>query len=43
MWLEKAADRPDNPDAQVRWLFEWWRRLDDWIAGQPEPSAAASS
>ena len=31
MWLAPAADRPSEPEAQVRWLYEWWERLDTWI------------
>lgn len=34
MWLAPAADRPTDPDAQIEWLYGWWKRLDDWIDGQ---------
>jgi 1-acyl-sn-glycerol-3-phosphate acyltransferase len=34
MWLEPAAKRPEDPDAQVRWLYDWWKRLDEWIEQQ---------
>jgi 1-acyl-sn-glycerol-3-phosphate acyltransferase len=44
MWLAPAADRPRDPEAQVRWIYDWWQRLDGWIESQgderqtvPEP------
>ena len=42
MWLAPAADRPSDPDAQVEWIYEWWKRLDEWIEQQgqePKPDA----
>lgn len=38
MWLVPAADRPAtaDPDAQVRWLYDWWARIDAWVAEQGE-------
>jgi 1-acyl-sn-glycerol-3-phosphate acyltransferase len=41
MWLAPAHERPTDPDAQVEWLFEWWKRLDEWVArqGQEGPGA----
>jgi 1-acyl-sn-glycerol-3-phosphate acyltransferase len=44
MWLVPAAERPTDPDAQVQWLEDWWRRLDDWIETHgSEPRAGAES
>ncbi|HZU60666.1 MAG TPA: 1-acyl-sn-glycerol-3-phosphate acyltransferase [Solirubrobacteraceae bacterium] len=40
MWLARAAERPDNPEEQVRWLYEWWKRLDDWVEASGEETAA---
>lgn len=39
MWLVPAADRPDDPDGQERWLYEWWERIDGWLreAGEAIP------
>lgn len=37
MWLVPAAERPTDPDEQVRWLYEWWERIDRWLAGEGEP------
>lgn len=34
MWLAPVAERPSDPDEQVVWLYEWWKRLDDWIESQ---------
>ena len=34
MWLAPAADRPRDPEAQVKWIYDWWERLDAWIDGQ---------
>jgi 1-acyl-sn-glycerol-3-phosphate acyltransferase len=34
MWLAAAADRPSEPDAQVAWIYDWWKRLDEWIDEQ---------
>jgi 1-acyl-sn-glycerol-3-phosphate acyltransferase len=34
MWLVPAAERPTDPEAQVEWLYAWWKRLDEWIDGQ---------
>lgn len=30
-WLEPEEDVPSDPDDQVDWLFEKWRRIDSWI------------
>jgi 1-acyl-sn-glycerol-3-phosphate acyltransferase len=38
MWFDPAVNRPDDPDEQVRWLYAWWKRLDDWIDRQPSES-----
>ena len=31
MWLVRAHDVPDSPDDQITWLYDWWKRIDDWI------------
>jgi 1-acyl-sn-glycerol-3-phosphate acyltransferase len=38
-WLVESADLPRDRDVdgQVDWLFDWWGRLDSWIAGQRAP------
>lgn len=42
MWLAPAHERPTDPHAQVEWLYDWWRRLDDWVEAQgDEPRSPA--
>lgn len=36
MWLAPADQRPRDPDQQVRWLYEWWQRLDRWVQDEGE-------
>ena len=36
MWLAPASERPRDPDEQVKWLYGWWKRLDEWIELQGE-------
>jgi 1-acyl-sn-glycerol-3-phosphate acyltransferase len=37
MWRVPAAERPHDPDEQVRWLYDWWGQLDEWLEAQGEP------
>jgi 1-acyl-sn-glycerol-3-phosphate acyltransferase len=39
MWLVPSPDVPDEPDDLVEWLYDWWKRIDDWIDG-PHPGSA---
>jgi 1-acyl-sn-glycerol-3-phosphate acyltransferase len=32
MWLVPASDIPRQPDAQTEWLYDWWQRIDTWVA-----------
>jgi 1-acyl-sn-glycerol-3-phosphate acyltransferase len=34
MWLAPAVNRPTEPEQQVTWIYDWWKRLDDWIEEQ---------
>ena len=45
MWLAPAAERPQDPEEQIQWLYEWWREIDDWVDAQGEetPEEAALS
>jgi 1-acyl-sn-glycerol-3-phosphate acyltransferase len=36
MWLVPAAERPDDPEEQVAWLYGWWKRIDEWVEQQGE-------
>jgi hypothetical protein len=38
MWLVPAADVPGTDDERVSWLYDWWKRIDEWIAEQ-QPGA----
>jgi 1-acyl-sn-glycerol-3-phosphate acyltransferase len=31
-WHVPAGEVPDGDEAQITWLYEWWKRIDDWIA-----------
>jgi 1-acyl-sn-glycerol-3-phosphate acyltransferase len=31
-WHVPSSDVPAEPEAQITWLYEWWKRIDDWIA-----------
>ena len=43
MWLVPADERPDDPEAQVQWLYEWWHRIDDWVDSQGEEAPESVS
>jgi len=30
-WIVPAAEVPPGADERVDWLFDWWRRIDEWI------------
>jgi 1-acyl-sn-glycerol-3-phosphate acyltransferase len=34
MWLAPAVNRPTEPEQQVTWIYDWWKRLDEWIEEQ---------
>ncbi|HST80419.1 MAG TPA: 1-acyl-sn-glycerol-3-phosphate acyltransferase [Kineosporiaceae bacterium] len=36
-WHVSAKDVPLEPDAQIDWLYEWWKQIDDWIAVNRPP------
>lgn len=36
IWLARASERPSQPDEQVEWLYDWWKRLDEWVDAQGE-------
>ncbi len=36
MWLSPPAERPRDPDEQVKWLYAWWERLDSWVGSEGE-------
>jgi NTE family protein len=40
LWHEPASAVPDDRDAQIAWLFGWWRTLDAWV-GEHEVAAGS--
>lgn len=41
-WRVLAADVPQGRDKQVDWLYDWWERIDKWIAeNRPARTPAA--
>ncbi len=32
MWLAPADSRPAGEQEQTDWLFDWWRRMEEWVA-----------
>ncbi|HEX6873745.1 MAG TPA: hypothetical protein VF163_21810 [Micromonosporaceae bacterium] len=43
-WRVPAAEVPRDRDELVRWLYDWWERIDAWIAdNRPVRSAGARS
>jgi 1-acyl-sn-glycerol-3-phosphate acyltransferase len=43
MWLASTAERPVDAEAQVVWIYDWWKRLDDWIEEQGADTWSAPS
>lgn len=43
-WRVPAAEVPRTAahQAQVDWLYDWWRRIDDWITTQRSPVSRSS-
>jgi 1-acyl-sn-glycerol-3-phosphate acyltransferase len=31
MWLVPASEVPVTDDERVEWLYDWWKRIDEWI------------
>jgi hypothetical protein len=32
MWLVPRDEIPAGDDERVAWLYDWWKRVDDWVA-----------
>jgi 1-acyl-sn-glycerol-3-phosphate acyltransferase len=41
MWLVPAGEVPATDDERVSWLYDWWKRIDDWIAEQRQEGDGA--
>ncbi len=42
LWLSPPGERPRDPDDQVKWLYDWWARLDSWIDSRGERGEGAA-
>lgn len=43
MWLARLADRPREPEAQLRWIYDYWNQIDAWIEGQGDERQTAGA
>ncbi|MGZ4594080.1 MAG: 1-acyl-sn-glycerol-3-phosphate acyltransferase [Actinomycetes bacterium] len=41
-WIVPAADVPSAREDRIDWLFDWWSKIDDWIADQKADDAGGS-
>ncbi|MGH8907072.1 MAG: 1-acyl-sn-glycerol-3-phosphate acyltransferase [Egibacteraceae bacterium] len=37
-WTVPAEGIPPDPDQRIAWLYEWWARIDAWIAERQPPA-----
>ncbi len=42
-WHVTSGGVPTDPQAQIDWLYEWWRRIDEWISAHRTAAAAPTS
>jgi hypothetical protein len=40
-WRVPATDVPREQEELIEWLFDWWKTIEDWIAGATENPAPA--
>jgi len=43
-WRIPPTEVPRDRDELIHWLYEWWQRIDEWIAERrtdPEPARSA--
>jgi 1-acyl-sn-glycerol-3-phosphate acyltransferase len=43
LWIECAEDVPTGKDAQIDWLFGWWRTIDAWVDERQRPPGAPAA
>jgi 1-acyl-sn-glycerol-3-phosphate acyltransferase len=43
MWLVPASERPADAEQQVEWIYEWWKRIDEWIEQEGEEPATRTA
>lgn len=39
-WTVRREDIPSDPEERVRWLYDWWEQIDDWIERRRDPHHA---
>jgi len=37
-WTVRREDIPSDDEDRIRWLFEWWERIDAWIEQRRDPA-----
>jgi 1-acyl-sn-glycerol-3-phosphate acyltransferase len=40
-WLVPSSEVPQDREARIDWLFDWWQQIDDWIAERREAGVVA--
>jgi len=40
MWFVPASAVPAGDDARIAWLYDWWKRIDEWIDTQSQGTSA---
>lgn len=41
-WTVRNQDVPSDHDERLRWLFDWWARIDEWIEQRHDPELPAA-
>jgi 1-acyl-sn-glycerol-3-phosphate acyltransferase len=41
MWFVPASEVPEGDDERIAWLYDWWKRIDDWIDAQALEAAVS--
>jgi hypothetical protein len=36
-WQVPAGSVPTDPEEQITWLYDWWKRIDEWIGANRLP------
>ncbi len=36
-WRVARTDIPESRSDRVAWLYEWWKRIDDWVEDKEQP------
>jgi 1-acyl-sn-glycerol-3-phosphate acyltransferase len=41
MWFVPASEVPAGDDERIAWLYDWWKRIDEWIDAQAREASAS--